>query len=221
MSGAVTAVGAGLASLGGAVGASATVAGGLGVIGTGASLISGAVGAVGAIESGNAQKASANYNTQVAAENAQVQTNNANMASAEGSQNVANQQQKTRAEVGSIKAAQAANNIDVGTGSAVDVRSSATELGELSAINIRANAARTAYGYQTAAASDTAQSNLDKAQGQYAQTAGDIGAGTTLLGTAGSAALKYSQFLTAASPLTSADDAFLASARQSASSNNY
>lgn len=51
--------------------------------------------------------------------------------------------------MGAIKAAEAAGNVDVNSGSAVDVQSSAAALGELNAITIRGNAAKEAYGYET------------------------------------------------------------------------
>ncbi len=138
--------------------------------------------AIGSIAQGKAQSASDKYNAQIARNNTQIATQNATFAGEEGAVNAGAEELKTRAQVGSIKASQAANGVDVNTGSAVDVRSSAAELGELSAINIRSNAARSAYGYQTQASSDTAQAALDKEQAKYASEAGYIKAGTTLLG---------------------------------------
>ncbi len=64
---------------------------------------------------------------------------------------------KTRGQVGAIEASQAASNITVGSGSAVDVRSSAAEMGELDALTIRSNAEKQAYGYQTQAAAFTGE----------------------------------------------------------------
>ncbi len=137
--------------------------------------------ALGSIAQGRAASQSAKYNAQIQQNNAQIAEQNSRLASEEGAANAAAASQKTRAEVGGIKAAQAANNLDVNKGSAVDVRSSAAELGELNAITIRSNAACQAYGYQTQSASDTAQADLDRQQGKSAETAGYINAGTTLL----------------------------------------
>lgn len=159
-----------------------------------ASVAGGAVGAVGAIQSGNAQKAAANYNSQVATEDATLAQQNATMAAQSGEAQVGQQQQKTRAYVGAVKANQAARGVDVNSGSAVDVRSSAAELGELDAINIRANAARTAYGYDTQAAGFKGQSQLDVYEGEQAVTAGEIGAGSTILGSVGSAGSNFANF---------------------------
>lgn len=140
--------------------------------------------ALGSIAQGNQQAAAGKYNAQVQFNNAKIAQQNATFAGEQGAANAATEQQKTRAQVGEIKAAQAANGIDVNKGSAVDVRSSAAELGELNAITIRSNAARQAYGFQTQAASDMAQSQLDKQQAKYDRQAGYIKAGTTLLGDA-------------------------------------
>lgn len=140
--------------------------------------------ALGSIAQGNAAAKSANYNAAIASNNAQIATNNATLAAQQGAANAGIEQQKTRATVGAIKAAQAANGVDVNKGSAVDVRSSAAELGELNAITIRSNAARSAYGYQTQAASDQAQAQLDRQQGKYAKQAGYVKAGTSILGDA-------------------------------------
>lgn len=149
-----------------------------------ASLGSMALTGVSSIEQGREQAESAKYNSEVQANNATIATQNANLAGAEGAANAAIEQQKTRAQVGGIKAAQAANGVDVNTGSNVDVRSSAAELGELNAITIRSNAAKTAYGYQTQSVSDTAQSQLDQSQSKYAAEAGYVNAGSTLLSSA-------------------------------------
>lgn len=156
-----------------------------------------AASALGSVASGRQQAASAKYNSQVATNNAAIVQQNATFAGEEGAANAAIEQQKTRATVGGIKAAQAANGIDVNSGSDVDVRSSAAELGELNAINIRSNAARSAYGQQTQASSDTAQAQLDKQEAGYDSEAGYLKAGTTLLsgGAAGQQSGLWGNFL--------------------------
>lgn len=171
-------------------------------IGSYASVISSGVSALGALQKGNASAAAANYNSQVAAQNAQLAEQQSRWASQVGEEKVAQQGMKTRANVGAIMAAQAANNLDVHKGSTVDVRSSAASLGELSAINIRSNAAREAYGMQSQATSYKAQSQLDKFQSQQDRIAGEVGAASTLIGGIGDANLQYKKFLNQSSPLT-------------------
>lgn len=157
-----------------------------------------ATGAVGAISSANAASSAATYNSEVAAQNQTIANNNATYASQAGEQQAAISEQKTRAQVGSIKAGQAAGGIDVNSGSAVDVQSSAAQLGELNAITIRSNAARTAYGYQTQAAGYGDQSALDTMEAQNSQTAGEIGASSTILGGLSSASSNWSKYQTQA-----------------------
>lgn len=138
---------------------------------------------LGSMQKGKAESQAATYNAQVATNNAEMSRQNAEMAAREGDANAAREQQKNRAVAGSIKANQAASGIDVNRGSAVDVQSSAAELGMLNAISIRSNAARRAYGYQTQATGYEAQAELDRAQAKNAKKAGMIeGAGTLLSG---------------------------------------
>lgn len=176
---AATAATAGLIGAGGAV-----TAGG---VFSALSVAGALVGAAGAVGQGKASAESAKYNAAISANNAKLAQQNATLAGQEGAANTEIEQQKTRAGLGEIKAAQAASGVDVNSGSSVDVRSSAAELGELNAITVRSNAVRQAYGYQTQAAGDTAQSQLDKQQSGYDSEAGDIGAGSTLLTQSGAA----------------------------------
>lgn len=138
--------------------------------------------ALGSIQQGNAAASSANYNARIQENNAKIAEQNSRFAAEQGAANAGVEQQKTRAQVGAIKAAQAANGVDVNSGSSVDVRSSAASLGMLNAITIRSNAARHAYGYQTEAASDRGQAALDRQQAKYAKTAGYVGAASSLIG---------------------------------------
>ena len=158
-----------------------------------ASLASGAVGALGALESGAANAKNAAYQSQVAANNAAIAGNQAQEAQASGEVQQEQQGLKTRAQVGAIEAAQAASNIEVNQpgSSAVDVRSSASALGELNALTIRSNTAQQVYGYQTAAASFTGQESLAMSQAAQAPFAAGINASTSLLSGATGAGRAY------------------------------
>jgi hypothetical protein len=173
----------------------ATASGTLATIGSIASLASAGVGALGAIQQSRAQAAASKYNAGVATNNAAVAKQNAAWASQEGRAAAEAQSMKTRAEIGGIKANQGASGVDVNSGSALDVRSSAAETGELNTLSIRSNAARQAYGYQTEEANYQGQAALDRSQASSAKTAGIIGAGTTLLGGIGDASMRYSDYL--------------------------
>jgi hypothetical protein len=163
------------------------------------SLAVGAIGAgvsaYGAIQSGQQQQAAANYQAQVAANNAQIATQNANQATAAGNAQAEQSRMKTNAMIGAQMAGQASSGVDVGSGSALDTRTSQKEIGELDVLTIRNNAARQAYGYQTQSMSDTAQSGLDTAQGGFAATAGDISGASSILGGANSAGKNYADLV--------------------------
>lgn len=160
-----------------------------------ATVASTAVGAMGAIQQGNAASAAAGYNAKVAAQNAELQRQNAQYAGAQGEQNVAAAGAENKARLAAIEAQQGASGVDVGSGSFSQVRQSASKLGMLNALNLRSEAARKAYGFQTDAVNYEAQGRLSKAQGKAAKTAGYLSAGATVLGGAGKAADAYSDYL--------------------------
>lgn len=152
---------------------------GLQLAGLGASTLSG----VGQALSGQAQQKSAQYNAQIAANNAIIARQNATAASLEGESNAATESQHTKAQIGGILANQGASGVDVNSGSSLDVRSSAAQTGELNAINIRSQAARQAYGYQTEAVGDQGKEAMYKSEAAMAPIeAGITSAGTLLSG---------------------------------------
>lgn len=164
-------------------------------ISTAVSVGSTVISAVGSMNQGKAEANSANYNAAVARNNQILANQNATLALQQGQAQQEQAQQKNRAEVGGIISNQAASGVDVNSGSAVDVRSSAAELGELNAINLRAQATRTAYGYQTHASSFQGEEGLDKAEASNDITAGNTNAASSILGGIGSSGSSYSKFL--------------------------
>jgi hypothetical protein len=149
---------------------------------------SSAISAVGGVGQGYAAAGAANYNAKMAQNNAAVAEQNANFAGAVGEENVGAAGAKTKAQVAAITANQGASGVSVGSGSNVDVRESAARVGMLDELNIRSAAARQAYGFQTQAANDLAQSKLDKSEATKDITGGFINAGASILGGAGKAA---------------------------------
>lgn len=166
------------------------------VIGLAGTALSAGVGVIGAITTANAQSDAAKFQAQVASNNAIIADRQAQTTIAAGEQQATISGLKTRATVGAIKAAQGASNVDVNTGSAVDVRSSQAELGMEDQLTIRSNAARQAYGYQVQSVSDTAQAQLDQQKASSAQTAGFLSAGGSLIGGASSVGKQFSDFKT-------------------------
>jgi hypothetical protein len=146
----------------------------------------------GAEQQASSQAAAAKFQAQVAANNDIMAKQMASQAVQSGEAKATTEEMKTRSVFGAIAAAQAANNIDVNTGSALDVRTGAAETGQLDALTIRSNAAREAYGFQVQGVSFSADAALLEAKSQQAITAGNIAAMGSLLGDASSTASKIS-----------------------------
>jgi hypothetical protein len=144
------------------------------------------------MQAATAGAASSNYQAVVAANNAVLANETADRTLAAGAAATEDVSMKSAANVGTIKAAQGASGVDVNSGSALNVQSSARELGELAATRTENNAQEKAYGYRVQASNDVAQAQLDLmtgkqqiAAGEQAQ-AGDVlkGLGTGLVGAA-------------------------------------
>lgn len=155
------------------------------------------ISAYGQIAGGQAAAANANYQAQVANNNAVIARQNAQWETQAGDVRATNQGLKTRAQVGAIKVAQAASGVDVNTGSAAQVSNAADELGMLDALTIRSDTARKAYGYEVAATGEDAKANLLRTQADQAQTAGIIGGIGSLLSGASTVGSQWSKWQTA------------------------
>ena len=166
--GAGTAVAAGAATGAGTtsfLGLSATQLAAAGSLASGASsLVSGISGSM-----------AARANAKVAAENAQLSQQKATQAAQAGEAQAGIQEQQTRAKAGALLAAQAASGVDVGSGSAPNVRASQAEVGMENALNIKTNAAMQAYGYQTQGVSYAAQAKADQTTSTMDLAGGVIG----------------------------------------------
>lgn len=178
------------------------------VAGTAFSVLGALKGASGAKAEGKANSEAAMYAAQVAKNNQQIALQNKAWAASEGNAAVEQAQMATRAKIGAITANQGASGVNINSGSSVDVRSSAAETGQLSAINIRSAAARQAYGFENEAQGDAAQAALDKANASNAITAGNTKAESTLLGGLGSAGANFGNYLSQNSVLPSSGNSF-------------
>lgn len=163
--------------------------------GTALSLAGTAVSTIGSLSKANSEKNAAQYNAGIDANNKQIADQNAQLAEQQGNIATEQAQMKTRADAAGLMVQQAASGVDVNSGSSLDVRSSAAQLGQLNAINIRSDATRKAYGYKTDAAGYGAQEDLDNAKAKSAGTAGLIDASTSLLGGLGNADSSYNNYL--------------------------
>lgn len=164
---------------------------------------SSAMQAYGSIREGQAQSASSTYQAQVAKNNQIIANQNADYEIAAGETRAQAQEIKTAQLVGSQKAQQSSNGLEVNSGSNVDVRASTAALGKLDALTIRSNAARAAYGYQTEDQGYAAQAVLDRATGANAKTASYIDAATSIIGGASKYTEKYGTKTGAGAPRVS------------------
>ncbi|MEI6282426.1 MAG: hypothetical protein WCP82_06890 [Alphaproteobacteria bacterium] len=141
--------------------------------------------AQGTLIQGQAQNDASQYQAQVARNNAQIANDNADYVLRAGETDMATQNLKGRAHLGAVKAAQAANGVDVNTGSAVDVRAGEATGARQDVLTTQNNAILKAYGYRSQAANDLAQAGLDERTGAAALKGAQISASGSGLAQAG------------------------------------
>lgn len=145
---------------------------GIGEIGIALTAASALAGAVGTIASANSQANADNYNSQVEAQNA-------TLATQEAQQKADLIRRRGAAAVGSQTATAAANGLDLSSGSFQDLESNSLQ-------NMESDRLSTLYEGKIGAWNSTARSQLDSMSADSAETAGEIGAGKSILSGAGS-----------------------------------
>lgn len=136
---------------------SAAAAGlGLQIVGTGMSVI-------GSYNQAKTQKASLMYEAAVASNNAKMADYQGSQALLIGQQLEQNERLKTAQSIGSARTAMAANGIDLGEGTANDVLTTTTMMGERDALTIKDNAARQKWAYSVQAMNYRAEAQTDQA----------------------------------------------------------
>lgn len=163
----------------------------LAAVGTAAAVGGGITSAIGSKYSGDAKGNMYDYQSGVAKINEQIEQQNASYARAAGETTASEQGVKTAQTIGLIRAGQGASGVDVNSGSAVKVQEGQLKAGQFDEAVTRSNAARQAYGYETAAIGQEASANLDTMGATASRTAGDLGATASILGTVGSVASKW------------------------------
>lgn len=165
----------------------------MGAISIGSSLLSGAIGATGAAFSADASASAFNYKAGIAQLNQQINKQNAAWAINQGGIKASNYGLKAGLEIADTKVTQAASGLDVNSGSKAAVRDTQGTVARYDQGTIVADAAHTAYGYETKAAADSAEAGLDRASADNASKAGKLGILSSIIGTASSVASKWSQ----------------------------
>lgn len=136
-------------------------------------LAGGIISGIGAQQQAQAQANAANYNAAVA-------RNAAVFAQQRGEVNAEANDRRTAAMIGRQRAVYAAGNLDVNTGSPLDIQADTAQIGRLNSLTIRNNAAREGYGYEANANLDTAAASNYETAGSTALMGSLIGAGTSV-----------------------------------------
>lgn len=160
----------------------------------GLSAVGGVVSAFGQMEQGKASQQSALYQAAVAKNNKIVAERAAEAEKMQGLIESEQNDLKVRGVAGAQKAAQAANGIDVNTGTALAIRKGTVEMGTYDSEMIRANAGKKAYNYLVQAQNFESEAQFKTMQGEQALKASKTAAFGTLIGTASSLAGKWGNF---------------------------
>ena len=153
------------------------------------------MGGVGAIQQGQSQAKAARYNAQVADMNARMSDRAAKDALERGALEEQKQRQKTAQLMGQQTAAMAANGVDIGFGSPLDLLVDTATLGELDALTIRTSAYREERDIRQQGANYRGQAAMNRAQASSASTGSFLGAMGTFLGGGAKAYGTYQQSL--------------------------
>jgi hypothetical protein len=170
---------------------------GLGVAGIG-------MNAIGQVKQGKAAKAAGKAQQEVMESEAQLAEYNADVAKLQakdavnrGVEQEGVYRQQIQQVIGRQRAGFAAGNVDVGTGSAVDVTADAAYIGEVDALTIRTNATREAWGFEVQKVDLLKRAQIARKGGVMAAAAGRAEATAHYIGAAGSIATGAGSLLAA------------------------
>lgn len=158
-----------------------------------ASAAGGIVSGLGAEQSAEANAQAYRYKAGVAQLNKQINKQNAAWALQSGDIQAMESGMKAGQQIAETKVIQAASNLDVNSGSAAAVRDTQTTVAAFDQNVIRWDASKTAYGYETKAVTDEAETNLDKMAASQSEEAGKYAMWSSFLGGASSVSSKWMQ----------------------------
>lgn len=153
----------------------------------------GIIGGLGANEAGQANAQAYRYKAGVALLNKQVNDQNASWAIQAGGIKGMEAGMKSGQDIAETKVMQAASGLDVNTGSAAAVRKSQSDVAQFDQNVIQWDAAKTSWGFETKAATDVAEANLDQMAATQSEEAGKVNMFTSFLNAGGSVASKWMQ----------------------------
>ncbi len=155
------------------------------LIAAGTAAASAAVGAYSAVSSANAQRKSQEAASQAAQYNATLADQKAQVANEQAAANSAASERNSDLALGSVLAGAGQNGTGL-SGSTGQLYEQDASNSELTAMNIRYNGQLNADALSSGAQLDTFQSQVDQQNASAASTSGYIGAGSAVLGSAGS-----------------------------------
>jgi hypothetical protein len=148
-----------------------------------------AMSAVSAMQGSQANKDAANTQAGVSRNNAQIAEWQAQDAILRGSRSASVSRMRSNQLKGTQRAAMAANGVDLGQGSALQILSDTDYFGEIDALTIKDNAAKEAWALRNQAGGFTAEANLMQSRADKEKPW--LAAGTSLLGSAGKVASSW------------------------------
>ena len=131
---------------------------------------------------GRAAQAQANAQAQALEQNAEFSRAQAHDAIERGGQEELKLRRNIQKHLGNQRASLATNEVDINSGSALDVRNASISEGEYDAETIRFNAARQRWGYLNQAENQMTQAANARAQGEAAASQGKAAARNALFG---------------------------------------
>ncbi len=160
-------------------------------------LASAGVSAYGQYKQGKAEQQTYNMQADISRQNAAIAQENAGLERSAGLEEQRRQRLKTSQLIGQQKAAMAANNINITSGTPLDVIQDTAEIGELDAIMIGFESERRARNYESQASNFLQQADIYNLSGKNAYKSGLYSAGSSLLGGVGKVAGQWSNYGTA------------------------
>ncbi len=145
----------------------------------------------GDVISGVGKAQSASYQAQVARNNAQIERQNAAYSAGAAAANTERAGLKARAELSAVRAAGAAGNLDVNSGSNANVQVGQRMIGGQDVATVANKGALQVYGYQSKATGYQAEANLKQAEvipdyvGTALNVVGDVAGGSSSLPSGG------------------------------------
>ena len=128
----------------------------------GVSVISATLQGVQAAQAADAAKQAANYNAQVANNNAIIDAQQRSSTLQQGEVEAQKSMRDQAQMIGAQRAQMSANGIDITQGSAQDILASTKFLGGIDVNTIQSNAARQAWGYEVQGMNDRAAGQMEK-----------------------------------------------------------